>query len=57
MVSPTEEETVSFLLKINGYLYYQRPEGFSTLEKNALICYQWAVWHPFYLNLNFLGRV
>jgi hypothetical protein len=45
-------------------------EGFSTLEKNALICYQRAMlplhwpsadrngsWRPFCLNSNFLGRV
>ncbi len=32
--------TLSYLSKISGYLYHQ---GFSTLEKNALICYQRAM--------------
>jgi hypothetical protein len=64
--------TLSYSLRINGYLYYQRVSP--PLKKNALICYQRAnapqpvgcdspllivmvVWRPFCLNSNFLGRV
>jgi hypothetical protein len=59
----------SFLFIKNKRLFISS-EGFSTLEKNALICYQramlpfqsgvttlMAVWRPFCLNSNFLGRV
>jgi hypothetical protein len=35
--------TLSYSSKINGYLQCISSKGFSTLEKNALICYQRAM--------------